>query len=61
MPKIKGNLPDMNNIDIIIEHFCESFALIGYLIGIYPDKHYICNENDEMPIKVYKAIQDEQM
>ena len=44
MPKIKGNLPDMNNIDIIMEHFCESFALIGYLIGIYPDKHYICNE-----------------
>ena len=43
-----------------MEHFCENFALVGYSIGIYPDKTYICNENDEIWIKVYKAIQDDQ-
>ena len=41
------NLPDMNDIDIIIEPYCGSFSLIRYLILIYPDKKYICVDNDK--------------
>ena len=29
------------------------------MICIYPDKKYICNDNDEMLTKCYKAIQDD--
>ena len=39
--KSMENLPDMNNIDIIIEPYCGSFSLIRHLILIYPDKEYI--------------------
>ena len=56
---IKENVPDMNNIDIIIEPYCGSFALIRYLTSIYPNKKYICNDNDEMLIKTYNALQDD--
>ena len=37
--QIMNNLPDMNNIDNIIEPFCGSINLIRHLILLYPDKH----------------------
>ena len=40
------NLPDMND-DIIIEPYCGSFSLIRHLILLYPDKKYICVDNDK--------------
>ena len=58
---IKDNIPDMDNIDTIIEPYCGSFALIRYLISIYPNKKYICNDNDKMLIKIYKALQDDKI
>ena len=39
--QIMENLPNMNNIDIIIEPYCGSFSLIRNLILLYPDKKYI--------------------
>ena len=56
---IVENVPDMNNIDIIIEPYCGSFALIRYLLTIYPNKTYICNDNKELLIKTYQALQDD--
>ena len=55
------NLPDMNNIDIIIEPYCGSFSLITYLILIYPDKKYIyiCVDNDKKLIQAYNDIIDD--
>ena len=47
------NLPDMNDIDIIIEPYCGSFSLIRDLILLYPDKKYICVDNDEKLIQAY--------
>ena len=55
---IKDNLPDMETVDVIIDPYCGSFALIRYLIGVYPNKKHICNDNDEMLIKVFKSLQD---
>ena len=49
----------MNKIDTIIEPYCGSFALIRKLIDMYPDKKYICNDNDEMLIRAYTALQDD--
>ena len=34
---ILQNLPNMNEIDIIIEPYCGSFSLIRHLILLYPD------------------------
>ena len=56
--KIIENLPDMNNIDIIIEPYCGSFSLIRNLILLYPDKKYICVDNDKKLIKAYIDIID---
>ena len=56
---IMNNLPDMNNIDIIIEPYCGSFSLIRHLILLYPDKKYICVDNDEKLIKTYNDIIDD--
>ena len=36
---IKDNLPDMETIDVTLEPYCGSFALIRYLIGVYPNKN----------------------
>ena len=36
---IKDNIPDLNNIDTIIEPYCGSFALTRYLLNIYPNKN----------------------
>ena len=58
MKEIIKHIPNMNNTDIIIEPYCGSFALIRYLLKIYPNKTYICNDNDEMLIKVYKTLQN---
>ena len=58
MKEIIKHIPNMNNTDIIIEPYCGSFALIRYLLTIYPNKTYICNDNDEMLIKVYKTLQN---
>ena len=57
--KIMENLPDMNNIDIIIEPYCGSFSLIRHLILIYPDKKYICVDNDKKLIQAYNDIVDD--
>ena len=35
--KIMKNMPDMNNIDIIIESYCGNFSLIIYLILLYQE------------------------
>ena len=53
------NIPEMNEIDTVIEPYCGSFALIRNLIDIYPDKKYICNDNDELLIKTYTALQND--
>ena len=53
------NLPDMNDIDIIIEPHCGSFSLIRHLILLYPDKKYICVDNDGKLIKAYIDIIDD--
>ena len=57
MEEIYANLPDMNSVSVIIEPFCGSFALTRYLLLHYPYKSFICNDNDEMLIKTYKALQ----
>ena len=57
--KIMETLPDMNDIDIIIEPYCGSFSLITYLILIYPDKKYICVDNDKKLIQAYNDIIDD--
>ena len=57
--KIMENLPDMNNIDIVIEPYCGSFSLIRNLILLYPDKKYICVDNDKKLIKTYIDIIDD--
>ena len=49
----------MNNIDIIIEPSCGSFSLIRNLILIYPDKKYICVDNDKKLIQAYNDIIDD--
>ena len=56
---ISKNIPNMDQIDVIIEPYCGSFALVRKLLLIYPDKKYVCNDNDELLIKTYKAIQDD--
>jgi site-specific DNA-adenine methylase len=57
--QIMENLPDMNNIDIIIEPYCGSFSLIRNLILLYPDKKYICVDNDKKLIQAYNDIIDD--
>ena len=57
--KIMENIPDMNNIDIIIEPYCGSFSLIRHLILLYPDKKYICVDNDIKLIQAYNDIIDD--
>ena len=57
--KIMENLPDMNDIDIIIEPYCGSFSLIRHLILLYPDKKYICVDNDKKLIQAYNDIIDD--
>ena len=57
--KIMENLPDMNDIDIIIEPYCGSFSLIRYLILIYPDNKYICVDNNKKLIQAYNDIIDD--
>jgi len=59
MDIIKENLPDMTNIDTIIEPYCGSFALIRYLLTIYPNKEYICVDNDKLLIETYQTLQDD--
>ena len=56
--QIMENLPDMNNIDIVIEPYCGSFSLIRNLILLYPDKKYICVDNDKKLIQAYNDIID---
>ena len=43
------NLPDTISMDIIIEPYCGRHLL-------YPDKKYICVDNDEKLIKAYIDI-----
>ena len=57
--KIMENLPDMNDIDIIIEPYCGSFSLIIHLILLYPDKKYICVDNDKKLIQADNDIIDD--
>ena len=57
--KIMANLLDMNDIDIIIEPYCGSFSLIRHLILLYPDKKYICVDDDKKLIQAYKDITDD--
>ena len=57
--KIMENFPDMNDIDIIIQPYCGSFSLIRHLILFYPDKKYICVDNDEKLIQGYNDIIDD--
>jgi len=57
--QIMENLPDMNNIDIVIEPYCGSFSLIRNLILLYPDKKYICVDNDKKLIQAYNDIIDD--
>ena len=57
--KIMENLPDMNDIDIIIKPYCGSFSLIRHLILLYPEKKYICVDNDEKLIQAYNDIIDD--
>ena len=51
--KTMKNLPDMNNIDIIIEPYCESLSLNRHLPLLYPDKKYICVDNDKKLTQAY--------
>ena len=60
LKKIIANLPDMNNIDIIFQPRCGSFSLIRHLILLYPDKKYICVDNDEKLIQAYNDIIDDE-
>ena len=48
----KDNIPDLKNIDTIIESYCGSFSLTRYLINTYPDEKIICNDIDKMLIEV---------
>ena len=57
--KIMSNLPDMNDINIIIEPYYGNFSLIRHLILIYPDKKYICVDNDKKLIQAYNDIIDD--
>ena len=57
--KIMENLPNMNNIDIIIEPYCGSLSLIRHLILLYPDKKHICVDNDKKLIQAYNDIVDD--
>ena len=57
--KVMENLPDMNNIYIIIEPHCGSFSLIRHLILLYPDKKYICVDTDEKLKQAYNDIIDD--
>ena len=57
--KIMKNFPDMNNIDIIIEPYCGSFRLIRHLILLYPERIYICVDNDKKLIQAYNDIIDD--
>ena len=57
--KIMENLPDMNDIDIVIEPCCGSFSLIRHLILLYPDKKYICVDNDKQLVQAYNDIIDD--
>ena len=57
--KIMEKLPDMNNIDIIIEPYCGCFSLIRHLILLYPDKKYVCVDNDKKLIQAYNDIIDD--
>ena len=49
----------MNDIDIVVEPYCGSFALTRYMLDKYPDKKYICNDNDEMLINTFKTLQND--
>ena len=53
------NLPDMNDIDIIIKPYCGSFSLFRHLILLYPVKKYICVDNDQKLIQAYTDIIDD--
>ena len=57
--KIMENLPDMNDIDIIIEPYCGSFSLVRHLILLYPDNKYVCVDNDKKLIQAYNDIIDD--
>ena len=57
--KIMANLPDMNDVAIIIEPYCGSSGLIRHFILLYPDKIYICGDNDEKLIQAYNDIIDD--
>ena len=59
MDIIQNNIPDLTNINTIIEPYCGSFALTRYLLTRYPDKKYICNDIDDMLIETYKTLQDD--
>ena len=58
MDTISRHLPNMNDIDVIVEPYCGSFALVRYLLTKYPNKTYICNDNDELLIKTYRELQN---
>ena len=38
LDNINNNLPNMNDIDIINEPYCGSFAVIRFLLSVYRDK-----------------------
>jgi hypothetical protein len=59
MNTIMDNLPDMTDIDIIIEPYCGSFSLIRHMILKYPNKKYICVDNDKELITLYKTLQND--
>ena len=52
------NIPKTDDKDLIMEPYCGSFALVRYMIGLYPDK-YVCNDSNEMIINTYKTLQDD--
>ena len=60
MLEISQNLPNLDEYDVIVEPYAGSFALSRYLLSVYPDKKYICNDNDEMLIDVFKALQNDE-
>ena len=58
--KIMEILPDINNIDIVIEPCHGRFILMRHLILLYPDKKYVCVDNDKKLIQAYNDIIDDE-
>jgi site-specific DNA-adenine methylase len=58
--KIRENI-NLDNIDTIIEPFCGSSALSYYISTLEPLRYkYILNDNNDMLIKLYKIMKNEE-